>query len=140
MRLLHSVSYLLDSKFPSRHLHVSHVGVTSENISLRTLKIFRKYSSPGAVGEEDQVCVFPARVRHLEDALAVGLPALPVGGAHQVFVTSTDVFNIDKVDIDDSTKDLKTRESNGVSVRLSRQSSHLIPNQCDSLLHEGGIR
>ena len=123
MRVLHSVSYLLDSKFPSRHLHVSHVGVTSENISLRTLKIFRKYSSPGAVGEEDQVCVFPARVRHLEDALAVGLPALPVGGAHQVFVTSTDVFNIDKIDLH-----LKISEKNGVSVRLSQQSSNPPPH------------
>ena len=31
-------------------------------------------------------------------------------------------LQIDKVDLDDSEKDLKTRESNG--VRLSRQSSH----------------
>ena len=53
----------------SLHLHVAHVGVA------------------GAVGHEDQVGVFPARARHLEDARAVGLAGDPVGGGDQVSVT-----------------------------------------------------
>ena len=46
---------------------------------------------PGAVGDEDEVSVFPAGAGHLEDALTVGLGGGPVWGTHQVLVASTHI-------------------------------------------------
>ena len=61
------------------------------NMKILNLETWNYFSDivPGAVCDEDQVGVFPARARHLEDALAVGLCGGPVRGTHQVVVTST---------------------------------------------------
>ena len=63
--------------FTSTVFHFNSISLQHENIS------------PGAVGDKDKVGVLPARARHLEYALAVGLAARPVRGTHQVLVTST---------------------------------------------------